>query len=367
MNKNVLIILTNGFEPDLRTFKEAKYLVERGFRVRILCWDRENRHLDKKTEILDGIQIKRFFPYAQYGTGLKQIVPYFRFIVESRRYVRSLKGKWYCHCADLDGMITGMFSCPRKRMKLVFDMREFYESGSLVRFRYLIRILVRLLQNRCYKVIYLNDLQKKYVSEKNIGKLVYLPNYPEKNKFQNINKTSSEKIRVSFIGYVRHEKQLKALIDAADRFRDTVDIYIHGRGVCCETLREYAKNHSNCVITGDFNHDEIENLYNHTDLLYCVYDVRDDNDRNAYPTKFFESIITKTPMIVASDTVIARFCEDKQIGFSLGTDYEKGLIEIFDTITKERDILKQMAENEAEMQNEYLWEQVVTNLDDIYI
>ena len=60
-SNKVYMILTNGFDPDVRVYKEAKYLVEKNFEVTILCWDRRCEYIDKKEEILDGIKIKRFF------------------------------------------------------------------------------------------------------------------------------------------------------------------------------------------------------------------------------------------------------------------------------------------------------------------
>ena len=82
------MILTNRFDPDVRVFKEAKYLVAKGFDVEILCWDRENEYRDRKTEDVEGITIRRFFPYAKYGTGYKQLVSFFRYIKECREYLK---------------------------------------------------------------------------------------------------------------------------------------------------------------------------------------------------------------------------------------------------------------------------------------
>ena len=64
--KKVKMILTNGFGPDVRVYKEAKYLVSEGFDVEILCWDRRSEFIDSEYETVDGIFIKRFFPSAEY-------------------------------------------------------------------------------------------------------------------------------------------------------------------------------------------------------------------------------------------------------------------------------------------------------------
>ena len=41
MNPKVLMLLTNAFDPDPRVHHEAKALVESGYDVTILCWDRD--------------------------------------------------------------------------------------------------------------------------------------------------------------------------------------------------------------------------------------------------------------------------------------------------------------------------------------
>ena len=49
----VIMILTNGFAPDLRVYKEAKYLAQKCNEVEILCWDRENKYIDKPVDNLE--------------------------------------------------------------------------------------------------------------------------------------------------------------------------------------------------------------------------------------------------------------------------------------------------------------------------
>ena len=65
--KKIIMILTNGFGSDPRVYKEAKTLVQAGHDVEILCWDRENKYINKEDEIIDGIKIKRFFARSKYG------------------------------------------------------------------------------------------------------------------------------------------------------------------------------------------------------------------------------------------------------------------------------------------------------------
>ena len=57
------MILTNGFDPYRRVYKEAKSLTKLGHSVTILCWDRAEKYIDKPTENIDGINIVRFWKY----------------------------------------------------------------------------------------------------------------------------------------------------------------------------------------------------------------------------------------------------------------------------------------------------------------
>ena len=66
--KNVKMLLANGFAPDIRVYKEAKYLNEQGCNVEIMCIDLKNDYKDKPEEIYNGIKIKRFYPRTEKTT-----------------------------------------------------------------------------------------------------------------------------------------------------------------------------------------------------------------------------------------------------------------------------------------------------------
>jgi hypothetical protein len=53
--KKILMLRSNPFEPDERVYKEAKSLLENGYSVTLLCWDRELKFPEE--EIFEGISI----------------------------------------------------------------------------------------------------------------------------------------------------------------------------------------------------------------------------------------------------------------------------------------------------------------------
>lgn len=363
MAKGVKMILTNGFGPDVRVYKEAQYLKSLGMDVEILCWDRQGEFAE--FEIVDGIKVKRFFPYAQYGTGYRQFFAYCRFIRECKRYLRDKEYK-YLHCHDLDGIIAGWFA-KEKDAKLIFDMHEFYEAQGRrkQRLRYLIRAIVGFFQSKADYIIHVNDVQTASVSKSNSQKLVFLPNYPQRQYYQGCEKTSSEKLRISYIGAVRQYQRLKMLMDAC-RNMDDVEVSIHGAGVAFEALKKDEKAYSNVKVTGRYHFKESAKLYSDADVSYVIYSTTSEQYLTAYPVKFFEAIVTKTPPIVGEKTVLANLVKEKDIGFVVNGDDLNSVRELVNTLRQNRELLEEKMINLEKIRFDYCWETVVTNLDRIY-
>lgn len=360
----VKMIVTNRFDPDVRVYKEAKYLVSCGMDVEILCWDREGEYRDKEYENIDGIKVKRFFPYSRYGTGLKQIKPFIQFIKECKEYLKD-KDYQFLHCHDLDGIITGFFAKINKA-KIIFDMHEFYEvNGKKQRFRYLIRILVNFFQNKSDYIIYVNDFQTTTVSPKNKNKLIYLPNYPERYNYADCEKFKSDKLRISYIGSVRQYNELKNLMDACKGIED-VKIAIHGAGVAYKQLKEIESNYNNVTVTGKYNFRQSAKLYSECDILYAMYPTTSIQYLTSYPIKFFESIITKTPIIVNKGTVLETFVTEKDIGFSVDGSNVEEIRNLVKYIKENMHVLDEKTRNIERIRYNYSWEEVVKNLDKIY-
>lgn len=361
--KHVKMILTNGFDPDIRVYKEAKYLVQQGFNVEILCWDRENRHSGKPEEIVDGIQVKRFFIPSVYGSGYKQIFAMRTFINQCRTYLKDKPADVY-HCHDLDGIICG-WRLRRAGVKLVFDMHEFYEGRCNNQMKKVMHATVCFFQNRSDKIIYVNNTQKNEVASKNQNKLIFLPNYPDAANFS-FEKIPSKDLRVGYIGGIRRFDLMKNLFDACADLNG-VKVGVHGIGTDYDKLKAIEKNYSNVTMTGWYNGTtQSKQLYQNTDVQYCVYDMNVVNWKNAYPIKLFESIITGTPVIVSHGALIEKFVLENGIGFSVKWDDAAEMRALIQKLTEQPDLVKTARENMKKIHQNYLWESVVQNLDTIY-
>lgn len=357
-NEKVYMILTNGFDPDVRVYKEAKYLVKNGYNVTILCWDRKCDYIDKKEEKLEGVQIERFCIPSKPGSGMKQIKPYIQFLKQVKKYLKD-KEYGYLHCHDFDGILVGMCTKKRKQKKVIFDMHEIYNQYAFAKIPIFHYILQKIIQKSNY-IIYVNDEQIKEIKEKE--KLIFLPNYPEKTTYTPIEKEEFSKIRVNYIGSLRDYESLNSLMQLSKQNTD-IEVGLYGTGVCYERLAEESKDLP-VKLYGKYDGiTESGKIYRNTDILYCSYNPNVENWKNAYPVKLYEAIITLTPIIVSKNTKVGEFVEKLKIGETIEYNNENEVFNAIQIISKN---YKKYIENLRKIQNEYQWEKVVDNLEKIY-
>ena len=357
-NKKVYMILTNGFDPDVRVYKEAKYISSRGYDVEILCWDRKCNYLKNQNEKFGNIVIKRFSFSAVPGTGIKQIKSYYKFLINVKRYLKT-KEYAFLHCHDFDGALIG-FICNigRKKDNMIFDMHEIYDNYKFAKIKMIFNFMYSKLLKFSKFIIYVNDEQIKGF-EKYKGKLIYLPNFPSLETYMPIKKNNSDKLCINYIGAVRDYQSLKTLCDI-----NNYSIGIYGTGAEYESLKRDMKNNSNVILYGKFNGiKESGEIYRKTDILYCVYNPSVLNWRVAYPVKLSEAIVTETPIIVSKDTEVGKFVEQNSIGMEVKYANRDELQMAIKMIKKN---YSSYVNNIKKIKENYVWEDVAKNLDYIY-
>lgn len=374
MNK-IIMLLDNCFDPDIRVYKEAKYLINEGYDVEILCLDKKNKYIDKPEDNIDGIKVKRFFSRTdkttkfleknKIGKIFKPIV-YAHWLLKFMRKVRKyLKTQDFeiIHCHD----VTMAFCATHyiKNKDIVFDMHEYYEKYKNKFLNKIMHHIVVHTQNKAKWIIHVNDFQIKNIAEKNRAKLVELPNYPETCTFEKIDHVDSDELRISYSGILRHKKPLKNLVIAAENLTN-ISITYNGRGEAYDYIKTLEKDHSYLKVTGPYKHEDISKFYANSDLIYIVYNNDCDNDRTALPTKLFEAIITTVPVVVSVNSEMENFVKKHDIGFSVDGNNIEEIKNLLEMIQQNRTILTNKINNIKKIQMQFTWDETVKALDRIY-
>lgn len=366
--KRIVMILTNGFDPDVRVYKEARYLVQNGAHVTILCWDRNRNTHYPINDVLDGINIVRYRIPSTFGSGKKQIPAFLKFSMCCRQYLRSYECD-YIHCNDLDGEIIG-FITKKHNTPIVFDMHEYYEDvGNKHELkRKFMRSLTIFFIRRSFAALYENDLYLKEAYKAVQDKLFELKNYPDSLSLLCERKTESSCFRIGYHGVVRSQiAEFTTLFEAVKGMND-VRVDIHGGGPDYKKLLELSKNYQNVYVHGPFDGTkELTNLYANTDVVYAGYRPYSDTRECAEVVKFFECILTGTPIILTEAyTGMGDRINKLGLGITCDTLNVEAVKGAILKLKNDKQFWSKCSENEKKYSTNYDWNTEVRVLDKVY-
>ena len=362
----IAILLTNDFTQDVRVYKEARYFIQRGFEVDMFCWQRDLGKCLPEFESRDGIKVRRIRAQASAGTGWHQIGAFCKYIKACKDYLKE-ETYDYVHCNDIDGAIAGYLACGKNERK-VFDMHEVYESGGIIK-RWAWRKLTIFLLKKSIAGLYENEfyLSNKYSAVRD--KLYRLKNYPSREYLKAEVKTESDYLRVGYHGTVRNQIcYFKALFEAVKDL-DDVRVVINGGGTDYLALKRLEKQYNNVFVNGQYDGIRDSNwLYANTDILFCGYDGNSLNyNGDAEVVKFYEAIVTGTPMIMTKGTGMAQKVVNNGYGVVCDVASIEDIRRAVLGFKQNKAFWNECAENELRDANQYFWEKEILVLDNIYL
>ena len=128
-------------------------------------------------------------------------------------------------------------------------------------------------------------------------------------------RTSSDKIRMAFWGFIRHFEINRILIDriAADQ---RFELHYYGREQKdALDLKEYAKRigASNVFFHGEYNPNERYEFVKNTDLIHNIYSGANEN--MAMGNKYYDSIIFRIPQVCQVNSFMGKTSVEHLVGF----------------------------------------------------
>lgn len=369
---NILMLLTNGFDPDIRVHKEAYSLVKMGYEVDIWCWDRERKHRNEPESNLNGYRIRRFFISSKYGNGLRQLIPMIRFYIEIIKNAVNKKIN-IVHCHDFDTLILGCILKMILGMRLVFDEHDSFDTYFINRGSggYIIAKIIRVIQDillRCvdtHIIVTPGQIPKNKKLSQKYGPFIIM-NTPEASVFTNIEKIKKEKTTIAYIGNLSNYcQEIDLLCKCGSYYFNNIEIHIYGSGSCLQYLINKYKSFSNIIFHGYFDYSSINKIYRNTDIAYIVYPTFISS--TALPNKFFESVLSCTPMIVNKNSYFGKIALENGWAFSISENsLEIDLKNIIELVITSPEMLTDMMNSMKEKRNNYDWKNNEILLSKIY-
>lgn len=269
--------------------------------VHIITWYREGKTIEQKQYLH---AYNRVAPYADVKAKMQGMLGFKKYIgciLEQIKPEVIIASHW----SNLV-LVSGF---KKQNQILIYDNLDIPTGRSII------RAFSCFLERRSLKKVDLIIHASRFfrpLYKQNIAQVV-LENKPLFSP--NLKKSSvGYPIKVAFIGSVRYKDILMNLVDAV-KGSDKYELYFHGYGEDVPAMKEYCKNYKNVFFTGPYKHSDLISLYHNSDIIWAGYPNKDYNVVYAISNKFHESIYTGVPCIFSSNTELAAYVKNENIGF----------------------------------------------------
>lgn len=374
MKKKVVMFYSLSFQPYqgwyLRAYNEAKTLVDAGYDVTLLAWDRECRH--PLEEIVDGIQVKRFRLRAGIAQGPRSILKILKYNLAIFRYL--MKNDFdIVHCFNIDAMACGLLSARMRGAKAVLDLcePEYYRGFWDEKYSFLLHIvdaIERIFSIRYDHLFVHNTYQIEKFHSYGMHRLTQVGSYPNRSMMRPKAKRSRDnELVIGRLGTIYAKHGFEEVIQAFrhllakqeqsgspvryklflaghvfDAYRDELDALVRSLGEHVE-------------IEGAYQPSDLSRLYGKIDLSILLYDGH--WLRHVTPTKLFESLANGVPVVASAIGDMPRIVREEECGVIVDEKDPRDICLAIEKLAADMNLRDRMAQNALTAAEErYTWE-----------
>jgi len=370
--KHIVMLLSNPFRPDPRVAREATALGQHGYRVTLVCWDRQGEF--PSDEWVEGIEIKRLTIRSAYSAGSRQLLYLPRFWMRAIQELRILKPD-LVHCHDLDTTPPGYWYASHHRKPWIFDAHECYpeQIGPQVHalIYYLLLWLEKWMSRRATHVITVGEMLAQRF--RNFGaQVTIVGNYPTPEQFGQQPVISrqdlgipAETLLVAYIGGFTLAREIIPLIKAT-RYVDDITVLLAGDGPQRASIEAELPHYPHVRYLGWLPHEQIPAYTALADVIYYGLKIRDGNSQYSTPNALFNAMAAGKPIITTEVGEIADIVETEQCGVIVSQAEPVLLAEAMHKL-KDPGLRARLSENARRAaHSKYNWRRAQANLLALY-
>ncbi|ASJ11443.1 hypothetical protein A3L14_00435 [Thermococcus thioreducens] len=288
------MVVSNSFNPDPRVYKEAKSLLDRGYLVRVVAWNRDGTH--PPFEVIDGLEVERIGVPARYGVLVEFLLklPVF-YVIFLWKYLRKGREFDVIHTHDFDTALLGFLLKLVTGIHWVYDVHDLYDSlVSNKTLGMLITLFDSLFLRTADAVITVNhEMTRILIKRSRPRHVVVVMN--TMNPF-NVCREKWSSFTIFYGGVLSNDRFIEEMIEIA--YSLGVNMRIAGLGILEDKIK-----HAPVDFLGYISHKQAVMELSKAHLTFILYDPAVPNNRIASPNKLFEAMWVGTPVIVVKGTL----------------------------------------------------------------
>lgn len=367
--KNICILRNNQIKPDSRVEKEAACLIEAGYNVKVLAWDRESDHAPEEGIVHSmgvDIPVVWFGCKASFGGGMSSLYAFLKFQKSIFTWLRHNKNNVdIIHACDFDTAFIASFIKRFYGKTLVFDVFDFWFGNPENLFQRIVRGLQNKTINFSDATIICTEERRHQIRDSKPKNLTIIHNTPPKVNIEKFYNLSSEKTKVCYVGIFQEGRLLEEMSQFFVNHPE-IELHIGGFGKYESLYENLACQYPNIFYYGRLLYEQTLALENSCDIMLAIYDPKEENHVFAAPNKFYESLMLGKPVVMAKGTGLSSIVDNEKIGVTI--DYslnglEQGILAL-DSI---KDVWPDMSKRMKSLYREkYGWDEMKVRLLNLY-
>ena len=378
-----ILFITDNFPPERnapakRTFEHTKQWAKIGHDVTIITGAPNfpkgkvfNGYRNKiyQSQIKDRILIKRVWTYIAPNKGFAlRIIDYISFMISS--IVCGLFTKKHdiviATSPQFFSAISGYFISIFKRSTFILEIRDLWPEsivtvGAMNESSFIIKVLYKIslfLYKKAKIIVCVTNSFKQDLINKGIEprKIIVIKNGfniesiipPTKTitQIENEYKLNRNDFIISFIGTIGMAHGLNVIIEASKKVNNNIKFLIVGDGAKRDELKKISidENLKNILFISSISWQEIINL-NQIISANLVHLINEPLFKKVIPSKIFESMALKKPIIMGVKGESSEIIQDAQCGISMRPEDPNSLNDAINKLLDNPQLVKDLSEN----------------------
>ena len=312
--QRVVLLRSNPVAPDPRVESTGKALLNAGYSVSIVGWDRTG--VSSHQEFVLGIPISHFHLRAEYGSGIKNLKKVFQWQIFLWQWLRKHKSDYdILHACDFDTVLPALWSKWLYKKRVVYDIFDFY-ADHLRNTPSLLKRVIRWLDywaiSHADAVIIADDARREQIFGSHPRKLVVIHNTPD-DLLVPAASNEEQIFTITYVGILQLERGLLEMIEVVQKHPEW-RLELAGFGGDEEVIRTAAAVSPNIRWHGQIDYETALDLSRRASVLFATYDPAIPNHRYSSPNKIFEAMMLGKPVIVSRDTNMDTIVREAECG-----------------------------------------------------
>ena len=325
-----IMLLSKPFVGDPRVNRESSSIVEAGYSVTVLAWNRDGRSVGEASGN-PSLEVDLIGPPCPKRNLLKFALklPFFWLACLGKAKQKEFL---VVHAHDFDTLPAGFLISKLQGRPLIYDAHESYAEMIAQDAPRFIGRLVHYLEKRLMR-----GAEVVFVANENVAKMigkedaVTLLNCPSESEvpiecFGRKDIPSKEKMLLGYFGTLepgRFVLESVSALASQNKWR----MVIGGDGTLAKAVRKASKGSASVEYLGQVPHEQVMKQSARCDALHVMLDPSNENYRISTPLRLFEAMSLGIPSIVAKGTYPAEVVAKEGCGYVCDHD-EKAFSEL---------------------------------------